>query len=86
MGEGSGDRTPFGSFQWLAPTRTLVLGQAILSFGIPVALIPLILFTRRTELMGVLVNRRTITLLTTAVAGAIIILNVFLLYQAILGG
>lgn len=36
--------------------------------------------------MGVLVNRRTTTLLATAVAGAIIVLNVFLLYQAILGG
>ncbi len=68
------------------PTRTLVLSQVILSFGIPFALIPLILFTRRKDLMGALVNRRLTTLLAAAVAGVIIALNIFLLYQAALGG
>jgi manganese transport protein len=68
------------------PTRTLVLSQVILSFGIPFALIPLILFTRRKDLMGALVNRQLTTLLATAVAGVIIALNVFLLYQAVLRG
>lgn len=70
----------------LNPTRTLVLSQVILSFGIPFALIPLILFTRREDLMGMLVNRRVTTLLATAVAAVIISLNIFLLYQAFLGG
>lgn len=70
----------------LDPTRTLVLSQVILSFGIPFALVPLILFTRRKDLMGVLVNRPLTTLLATAVAGVIIALNVFLLYQAVRGG
>src|SRR5690348_2724917 len=42
----------------LEPTRTLVLSQVILSFGIPFALIPLVLFTRRRDLMGILVNHR----------------------------
>lgn len=70
----------------LDPTRTLVLSQVILSFGIPFALIPLILFTRREDLMGTLVNRRLTTLLATAVAAVIIALNIFLLYQAFLGG
>ena len=70
----------------LDPTRTLVLSQVVLSFGIPFALMPLILFTRRTDLMGALVNRPLTTLLATAVAGMIIALNIFLLYQIVLGG
>jgi manganese transport protein len=70
----------------LDPTRTLVLSQVILSFGIPFALIPLILFTRREDLMGTLVNRRVTTLLAMAVAAVIIALNLFLLYQAFRGG
>src|SRR5207253_9024548 len=41
------------------PSRTLVISQVVLSFGIPFALIPLVLFTSKQELMGVLVNRRT---------------------------
>ena len=70
----------------LDPTRTLVLSQVILSFGIPFALIPLIMFTRREDLMGALVNRRLTTLVATAVAAVIITLNIFLLYHAFLGG
>ena len=50
----------------LNPSRTLVLSQVILSFGIPFALIPLLLFCRNRELMGTLVNRRS----TTVVAGS----------------
>ncbi len=70
----------------LDPTRTLVLSQVVLSFGIPFALVPLILFTRRADLMGVLVNHRLTTAIASAVAGVIILLNVFLLYQTFLGG
>jgi manganese transport protein len=40
------------------PSRALVLSQVVLSFGIPFALIPLILFCRDRTLMGVLVNTR----------------------------
>ena len=40
------------------PSRSLVISQVVLSFGIPFALIPLVLFCRNRELMGVLVNRR----------------------------
>ena len=43
------------------PSRTLVLSQVVLSFGIPFALIPLVLFTARRDLMGALVNRRVTT-------------------------
>src|SRR6266542_4024631 len=39
----------------LDPSRTLVISQVVLSFGIPFALIPLVVFTRQTDLMGVLV-------------------------------
>jgi manganese transport protein len=54
-----------------------VLSQVVLSFGIPFALIPLILFCRDRTLMGTLVNRRVTTI--AAVASIIISLNVFLL-------
>jgi manganese transport protein len=57
----------------------LVLSQVVLSFGIPFALIPLILFCRDRRLMGALVNRRVTTIAGVAVAAVIIALNVFLL-------
>ena len=47
----------------LDPTRTLVLSQVVLSFGIPFALIPLVIFTAKRDLMGTLVNRRFTTIL-----------------------
>jgi manganese transport protein len=63
------------------PTRTLVMSQVVLSFGLPFAVIPLVLFTSRKELMGQLVNRRITTMASILVAGAIIALNLFLLIQ-----
>src|ERR671924_88629 len=63
------------------PSRTLVLSQVVLSFGIPFALIPLVLFTSRREVMGALVNRRLTVAAATVVAGLISALNVFLLAQ-----
>lgn len=61
------------------PSRALVLSQVVLSFGIPFALVPLILFCRDRELMGSLVNRRVTTVAAVVVAMVIISLNVFLL-------
>jgi manganese transport protein len=61
------------------PSRTLVISQVILSFGIPFALIPLVWFTSRRDLMGPLANRRATTIVAAAVAGLISLLNVFLL-------
>jgi manganese transport protein len=61
------------------PTRALVLSQVVLSFGIPFALIPLILFCRNRRLMGSLVNRRVTTVAAVVVASVIIALNAFLL-------
>jgi manganese transport protein len=63
------------------PSRTLVLSQVVLSFGIPFALVPLVVFTSRKDLMGVLVNNRLTTVAATVVAALISALNVFLLYQ-----
>jgi manganese transport protein len=70
----------------LDPTRTLVISQVVLSFGLPFALVPLVRFTARSDLMGVLVNRRGITLVAWMVTLLIVALNMFLLYQTIWGG
>ena len=63
----------------LDPSRALVLSQVVLSFGIPFALVPLILVTRRRELMGSLVNTPLTTAVASAVAAVIVSLNLFLL-------
>ncbi len=61
------------------PTQALVLSQVVLSFGIPFALVPLVLLTRRVDVMGELVNRSTTTAAAWVVAGLVIALNAFLL-------
>jgi manganese transport protein len=63
------------------PSRTLVISQVVLSFGIPFALVPLVFFTSRRALMGNLVNRRTTTIAASVIAAGIIALNAFLLVQ-----
>jgi manganese transport protein len=63
------------------PSRSLVISQVVLSFGIPFALVPLVIFTSRRELMGGLVNTRVTTLAASIVAGLIVSLNLFLLYE-----
>ncbi|MER3397236.1 MAG: divalent metal cation transporter [Chloroflexota bacterium] len=68
------------------PTRALVLSQVVLSFGIPFALIPLIIFTCRRELMGSLVNSRRTTAAVAVVAVVIVGLNLFLLYRTLIEG
>ena len=65
----------------LDPSRSLVISQVVLSFGIPFALVPLVLLTRRRAIMGALVNRPATTALASVVAGLIIALNGFLLFQ-----
>ena len=61
------------------PTRALVVSQVVLSFGIPFALVPLLLLTRRRDVMGELVNERRTTVAAALVAGVIITLNAVLL-------
>jgi manganese transport protein len=65
----------------VSPTSALVLSQVVLSFGIPFALVPLLLLTRRPDVMGVHVNRRATTVVAVAIAVLISALNVFLLAQ-----
>ncbi len=63
------------------PTDALVLSQVVLSFGIPFALIPLVMLTGRRDVMGVHVNRPLTTILAWSCAILITGLNMFLLYQ-----
>ncbi len=67
------------------PTHTLVLSQVILSFGLPFAVVPLVVFTARGAIMGPMANRKITTGLAACVATLIIALNMFLLYQLLLG-
>jgi manganese transport protein len=67
------------------PSLALVLSQVVLSFGIPFALIPLVMFCSDRELMGVLVNRRATTAVAVVVVAVIVALNVFLLWQTFTG-
>jgi manganese transport protein len=69
----------------LDPSRSLVLSQVVLSFGIPFALIPLLLFCRDHGLMGTLVNHKITTVIATAVIAVIVSLNIFLLTLLITG-
>jgi len=69
----------------VSPTSALVLSQVVLSFGIPFALVPLVLLTRRRDIMGAHVNRRLTSAAAIAISGLIAALNVFLLYRQFVG-
>jgi manganese transport protein len=64
----------------LPPTASLVISQVVLSFGIPFALVPLVLLTRRTDIMGPLVNQRPTSAAAAGVTAVIVLLNGYLLY------
>jgi manganese transport protein len=68
----------------VSPTGALVLSQVVLSFGIPLALLPLVILTARRDVMGVHVNHRLTSGLAFGVAGVIIVMNGFLIYQQLL--
>jgi manganese transport protein len=67
------------------PTATLVISQVVLSFALPFAIVPLLLFTRRRDIMGALVNHRLTTALGALVTLVIVALNLFLLWQVFSG-
>lgn len=69
----------------LDATRVLVISQVVLSFGLPFALIPLVQFTKDKKRMGVLVNHPITTTLASLVTALIVFLNLFLIYQTVLG-
>jgi manganese transport protein len=72
---------------WLVndTTRALVLSQVSLSFGLPFALAPLLVFTARRRLMGNFVNRPLTTVAGVLATVVVIALNVFVLART-LGG
>jgi manganese transport protein len=70
----------------LDPTRTLVISQVVLSFGLPFTIIPLVLFTSDRRLMGPLANRRITTGAAVLVAGLVVAMNLYLLYRIFTGG
>jgi manganese transport protein len=63
------------------PTDALVASQVVLSFGIPFALVPLLMIASDKKVMGALVNPRWLSVLAGVLASMIIALNVFLLQQ-----
>jgi manganese transport protein len=69
----------------LNPTDALVMSQVVLSFGIPFALVPLVLIARRRDIMGALANPAWLTALAATLGALIIALNVFLLKQVFFG-
>ena len=67
------------------PTRALVYSQVLLSFGIPFALIPLVLLTRSRAVMGTHANGRLTSAVATGLAVVITLLNVYLIYRQLSG-
>lgn len=65
----------------LNPTTTLVISQVTLSFVLPIPIITLILFTKRKDLMGELVNKKSTTIAASICGALIISLNIWLLYS-----
>jgi len=70
----------------LDPTRTLVISQVVLSFGLPFAVIPLVLFTANKKIMGPLVNRPFTSFLAGIATLLILALNSYLIYSIAAGG
>ena len=62
-------------------THALVVSQIVLSFGIPLAVIPLVVITGKREAMGIHVNRPMTTVIAWICASAITAMNIFLVYQ-----
>jgi manganese transport protein len=67
----------------LDPTRTLVISQVVLSFGLPFAIVPLIMFTNRADIMGVLVNKRLTKVIAGLIVAFVIAMNIYLLYDTL---
>jgi manganese transport protein len=63
------------------PINTLVISQVVLSFVLPLPVITLVMFTRRRDLMGTLVNKPITTWAAIACSVVILSLNIWLLYS-----
>lgn len=64
-------------------TRVLVLSQVLLSFGIALALVPLLIFTGNRQLMGEMVNSRTIQYIGISIVVVVVGLNGYLLVNSL---
>jgi manganese transport protein len=69
----------------LDPTRILVMSQVLLSFGIALALVPLLIFTSDLRLMGDLVNSRWVKRLGWGIVAVVVVLNGWLIVGTIIG-
>jgi manganese transport protein len=69
----------------LDPTRVLVMSQVLLSFGIALALVPLLIFTSDEKLMGDLVNTRIVRMVGWVIVAIVVALNIWLLIGTALG-
>lgn len=67
------------------PTWALIISQVVLSFGIPFALIPLVIFTRDKSILGVDINSALTTTLAVVASVFIIGLNAVLLWITFAG-
>ena len=67
------------------PTRILVMSQVLLSFGIALALVPLLVFTSNQKLMGELVNSALVRRVGWLIVGLVVALNGWLLVGTLLG-
>ena len=63
------------------PTQTLVISQVVLSFGLPFAVVPLVIFTSDPRIMGSLVNRTPTKIAAWGVTGVVVALNLLLVAQ-----
>lgn len=72
---------------WFAnnPTEALIVGQVVLSVGIPFAIIPLMRYTHDRTLMGEYVDGPVKHIVNIAVAALIVALNVVLIVLTMLG-
>lgn len=69
----------------LDATRILVLSQVLLSFGIALALLPLLAFTGNRALMGDMVNSRLVQAVGRVIVFLVVGLNLYLLFTMLAG-
>ena len=69
----------------ISSVEVLVISQVILSLQLPFTMVPVILLTRRQDLMGELVNGRLTNIMNVVIALVVTVLNVVLLYTLFWG-
>ena len=66
------------------PMKALILSQVTLSFVLPLAIIPMLLITRKKDIMGPFVNKPITNVVGWIISGTIIFMNIVLLYSTLL--